>query len=906
LVAEKPASASAHDEMLAFLREQFAHSIAGSGRLVLVSGAVASGKTQLLNRFLHEAAGTEALILSATGAPDEQRLRAGIIDQLFTNSALPAVVADQVAGIIPAAQSHGSDDRWADDHRHDAAATAVISEICHVLLRLARTQPVVIGVDDLQFADDSSVQLLLQLQRRIRSSRLLIVLNQIDRPGAAGRQLRGYFTRLPHHHLHLAPLSERAIHDLAIEALGADVSRILARQLHELSGGNPMLVNALIDDYRVGEGGGQPVVGAAFTHTVTTFLHRRDTALREVAGAVAVLGAHLGNDSVARLAGVSTDLAEDMMSVLSGAGLLVAGRYRHVKAASAALDSLSPVARARLHARAAELKQRQATAGDEVAAHLMAAGELPPAWSVEVLRRAAEHAVLSDEVEPAVQCLELALSVSTDTAARQAILGSLARVTWRVNPSAAASYLAALRQGGPDATPVDGEPLTLARHALWHGDDALFARAVDTLTRSSDALDAPTAAKLTLAAQWHFGPGGPRVDQDGGRPSRHTDPWRHTAAALAGIWTTGTSDVTTASAEQILRNCPLADTTLEALATAILALAGDNRTKRAEHWCAVLSEQAARRGAVTWQAMIDGIWSGIVLRRGDVADAVARARAALRLLGAQGWGVSICHPLTTLLLADTATGAFESAAATLQQPVPDAMFATLGGLRYLRARGQFRLATDRVLAAISDFQECRRLMARANLDHVCTLPWRSDLAEANLRLGNVAVARELAKQQIDVSADTDTYSRASSLRILGLISAPADRPALLAQAAEYFKRSGDLLELARKLKVPGQSHEPLRPLDRARTARIPGPRALRAVPAPSTRHGTGTELAESNTLSEAELRVAQLAALGQTNQQIGSRLFITVSTVEQHLTRVYRKLGIRGRGQLPAQLTSSA
>jgi DNA-binding CsgD family transcriptional regulator len=52
-------------------------------------------------------------------------------------------------------------------------------------------------------------------------------------------------------------------------------------------------------------------------------------------------------------------------------------------------------------------------------------------------------------------------------------------------------------------------------------------------------------------------------------------------------------------------------------------------------------------------------------------------------------------------------------------------------------------------------------------------------------------------------------------------------------------------------------------------------------------------------LSDAELRVAALAAEGHSNREIANRLFITVSTVEQHLTRVYRKLKVRRRTDLP-------
>lgn len=59
-------------------------------------------------------------------------------------------------------------------------------------------------------------------------------------------------------------------------------------------------------------------------------------------------------------------------------------------------------------------------------------------------------------------------------------------------------------------------------------------------------------------------------------------------------------------------------------------------------------------------------------------------------------------------------------------------------------------------------------------------------------------------------------------------------------------------------------------------------------------------------LSGAERRVARLAAYGHTNCQIADILNIKVSTVEQHLTRVYRKLGVAGRAELPIEIVSAA
>ncbi|WP_181789659.1 helix-turn-helix domain-containing protein, partial [Streptomyces phytophilus] len=54
----------------------------------------------------------------------------------------------------------------------------------------------------------------------------------------------------------------------------------------------------------------------------------------------------------------------------------------------------------------------------------------------------------------------------------------------------------------------------------------------------------------------------------------------------------------------------------------------------------------------------------------------------------------------------------------------------------------------------------------------------------------------------------------------------------------------------------------------------------------------------------AEHRVAALVAKGLTNRQVAGKLHITVSTVEQHLTRIYQKLGIGQRADIGQRLKS--
>jgi DNA-binding CsgD family transcriptional regulator len=55
-------------------------------------------------------------------------------------------------------------------------------------------------------------------------------------------------------------------------------------------------------------------------------------------------------------------------------------------------------------------------------------------------------------------------------------------------------------------------------------------------------------------------------------------------------------------------------------------------------------------------------------------------------------------------------------------------------------------------------------------------------------------------------------------------------------------------------------------------------------------------------LTPSELRVIRLAVEGRTNREIAQELYVTLKTVEGHLSRAYTKLGIEGRGDLPGVL----
>jgi DNA-binding CsgD family transcriptional regulator len=157
--------------------------------------------------------------------------------------------------------------------------------------------------------------------------------------------------------------------------------------------------------------------------------------------------------------------------------------------------------------------------------------------------------------------------------------------------------------------------------------------------------------------------------------------------------------------------------------------------------------------------------------------------------------------------------------------------------------------------------------------------------------------------------------------VLAATSAPAERPRLLEQAVRLLHPDIARFELARALSDLGDAHRTLGDAKRAGELADDAERMLRscaastewerppAVPAPARTarfevppaaeesRASGAEL-----LTEAERRVAELAALGATNRAIGRKLYITTSTVEQHLTRVYRKLTVSRRADLAQRL----
>ncbi len=688
--------------------------------------------------------------------------------------------------------------------------------------------------------------------------------------------------------------------------------------------------------------GGAPTVADAFGDTVLSCLHRGRPVLLRLAQAIAVLDEDLGQgaDVLARLIGEQPATVARGERALHSAGLLHGRRLRHRVARHAVLDSLSAAERRALHLGAAELLYQDGASSTRVAHHLVAAGAaaqgagLP--WALPVLRAAAERLLAANRAADAHAALATALAVCDDQGQRVALRALLASAAWLLDPAISVPHLGELAVALRDGQLPDRHALTLAKYLLWHG---RYEEAVEAIGRMSAPAPTPgagpgpgagaelDATRELLCATYPALVGalapGPRPTtrtdtgtDTGTGTGTDTDPRIRAAASLSQVLAHGPDESAVAAAEAAMRTMRLGKNTQEWLMCAAAALLFADRPLAAAHWCDHWLEEARARRVPLWVAEFSSLRASVALRQGDPATARRLSRAALAQVPAESWGVCIGGPLANLVQAATDTGDWATAAAYLDVPFPEGMYASRFGLYYLHARGRYHLATGHPYAALDDFTTCGDLMRRWAFDQPALVPWRAEAAWAHLALGDRPRARRLAREQLELTGPRPGRARAIALRALAATQDPAARPEPLTEAVEILRTCGDRLQLAGALADLGRAHVAAgRPAAAApalamaaRLARQSGAtpllrtlQACGAAPQDGATTAPGTRPPGLDQLSAAERRVAALAARGHTNTEISEKLTVTVSTVEQHLTRIFRKLGVKARKDLPAE-----
>ncbi|GAB2758462.1 helix-turn-helix transcriptional regulator [Amycolatopsis magusensis] len=875
------------------------------GHVVRLTGPVATGKTELLGAL---ADAVDRPHCAASCSRAERALPFGVVHQLFRGLSLPPETAERLDRVLEIGAGE-VDERQLARVRHS---------LCRILLDQA---PILVTVDDVQHADAESVEWLCYLLRRLDDADVLLVLTEVDTPRPGHSPLHDELARHGCVHLELPPLSEEGVAALAAEQLGGRRARRLAPKLYPVTGGSPLLVRAVLAD--LPEQPGEVVPGPCFREGLLSSLHRCEPDVLTVARSLAVLGDTASSAMIADLGGLGVAAVEAAIELLNAAELLEHGQFRHPEARAAVLADMSAEDRRARSLAAARLRHDQGASAVEVAPYLLDAEDVHSPWTVPVLVEAADHALRDERIEEAVRFLELAHRVCPGTQERAAIAARLARAEWRVNPSAAARRLPPLVQAVDRLAEPD--VLALVRQLLWDGRFAEAKRALEVVEKQDRPVlrggrggEDARAMELWLACSHPALATRGQVPVDSARRSLDltTGPSLKATAALAGVLAYGPGEQVVTDAEQVLEAARPSDSLSwgpETAMSALLALVYADRLEVAQTACERLLAES--RTPVS-RALFAAARAEIAVRRGELPVAVDQAQTALDLLPPTGWGVGAGLPLGSLITALTRMGRHTDAAKQLEQSVPEAMFQSRHGLHYLAARGTHYLATTRHYAALADFLACGELMTSWGLDMPGLVPWRTSAAEAWLRHGNRDEARRLINEQLAKLGPGGSRTRGTALRLLAATSQPHTRPQLLAEAVSILEEHGDQYELALALADLSRTHQALREHRRAWTIARRAWHVANACDAaelceellPS--RSSKPEVAKRKTpaakgidaLTDAERRVAALAAVGYTNREIANKLFITPSTIEQHLTRVYRKLNVKYRKDLPADL----
>jgi DNA-binding CsgD family transcriptional regulator len=241
-------------------------------------------------------------------------------------------------------------------------------------------------------------------------------------------------------------------------------------------------------------------------------------------------------------------------------------------------------------------------------------------------------------------------------------------------------------------------------------------------------------------------------------------------------------------------------------------------------------------------------------------------------------------------------------------------------LEALRARGIAALFAHEPERAAESLRAVWAHAQREGVDDPGAFPVAPDLVEALVELGELDEAPAVINRLRDTAeAQEHPWGLASAKRcdaLVRLASQPYDEEAAaaLAQAAARYEELGLRFDRARSLLVLGRAQRRHKKWAAARDSLEQAAAAFEEIGSAGWAEQARSELARvgarrpqpSGELTEAERRAVELAAEGHSNKEIAQTLFVSVHTVEVHLSHAYAKLGVRSRAQLARRLSAEA
>ncbi len=797
---------------------------------------------------------------------------------------------------------------------------AIALGLLNALRALAANAPLLVAIDDLQWLDRPSAEVLAFVARRLEGERVSFLLAQ--RPGRRSGLERA-FERAGVRRLQVGGLSLGATRRLLSERLGLSLSRGTLRRAVESTLGNPLFALEL---GRVWVERGVPEIGEdilvpdSVEELLGTRVSRLPAAARKLLLAVA-LSADPRTRELAAIVG--EDALED--AVDRGLLMLEGERVRasHPLLAAVARKRSRPRERRELHRALAEL-----AADDELRAlHLAFAADRPDEELAAIVAHAAGSAsargARRDAVLLADHALRLTPPGSVARAERLLALGAylerageLHRITDLLTPE-----LGSLPPGAMRARAwlllAEGASVTTAGEYHRHLDEALVECRDDSWLRAQ--VLAQKTADMT-------GAGVLRIEQG--------EAWGRAAmsAAVRGGPDLERRALYALSWPRALRGHPIdelcqrfsgaADAFGYIAASphrvAVQRLIWRGEVMLAREELTALSALADERGEPLSYALLRLHLCELELRVGDW-------EAASRLLSE--WAESsdrelLIFPMYERCRALLAAGRGDPAEAERWASetivAADAMGIGWDKLEALRALGVAALVAHEPERAVESLGEVWEHVEREGVTEPGVFPVAPELVEALAELGEHDAAQAVTRRLWGLADEQrHPWGRVSALRCSAVVRLASGRElegatAALGVAADDYERLGLRFDRARALLSLGRAQRRGKKWGAARGSLERAVAAFEQLGSEGWAEVARSELARvgarrptpGGELTRTEQRIVELAASGCSNKEISQTLYVTVHTVEAHLSHAYAKLGVRSRAQLAGRLST--
>jgi DNA-binding CsgD family transcriptional regulator len=909
-MADQPELLLERESELALIERRLERLRVGDGGRLLIEGPAGIGKSALIAAACARAAARGVRVIACEAREIERQVAFAVTDELL-----------------------GPD---APERAATADPGSVAAHLAQSVLELAGEAPVLVVVDDVQWADAPSLRWLALLARRLARARVLLVLGL--RSGEADPETASLSQLLEDRHavvIRPAPLTDAAGSALLAARLGTDPSPELVELCQRQAGGNPFLLSTLGDALRQApQTAAAPTatlisdVGArALARSVNGRLEGLDADARALVRAAAVLGDLGAPAELAALAGLDPARSSDAAWRLADAGLLRSAEtttLTHPLVQAAIRSSVRAGERERMQRAAAARLAAQGRV-EAAAARLL---ELPPSGDpavVDTLASAAEQASARGAPEVASVLLRRALAEPAAPELAATLRPALGQALLTVgHPDAVGVLSDALDEA---SEPVDRAPLAFAaaRALIIAGRAGESAALLERVAREQP--DAGVAEELAAQALFYASfdvaeraarraEYAALADRPGASELAHRMRLhlraREASNACRAVGETVALAERALAGGALLTHAP--DQHLSA--AVLLAQLGETRSARTHLEDAIASTRASGQRMMLAVALA---MHGETLRlEGDLAGAEGDLRTALELVDENAVGpTQLAAGLLEALVdqGDPDGAERELRRAGMTGAVPE----SLASPAALHARGRARAAAGATALGLEDVLLAGEQLRRFAFDSPAAVPWRGTAAELALALGAGEEAARLSAEHRALAERIGAPKvLGPALRIYGRAHPGDAGREALERAVRLLEGSTARLELARAQVDLGAALSADGDATRGRELLRAGAELAATLGAAPLAEQATARLVEGGArprrpvagglraLTPAERRVAGLAAQGLSNREIAETLVVTTKTVETHLASVYRKLRLGARAELTARLAGGA